>query len=89
MNFWGFHPAIFGHLKEQFAEFLERRGQDVKAEYYIPNAVDRLIAEGKAETYVLPTEDAWFGVTYREDRDGVAAAICDLVDRGAYPKELF
>lgn len=89
MNFWGFHPAIFGQLQAQFLEFLEQRGQDVKAEFYIPSAVDRLIHEGTVETYVLPTEDTWFGVTYREDRDGVVAAVRGLVERGVYPAELF
>ena len=89
MNFWGFHPSIFGHLKEQFAEFLASRGQDPKSEFYIPSVVDRLIGEGKAEARVLPTEDSWFGVTYREDRESVMESIRALVERGDYPQELF
>ena len=68
MNLWGFRPSFFGHLKEQFRRFLEERGQDLKAEFFIPTVVDRLIEEGKIRVKILPTDDTWFGVTYREDK---------------------
>ena len=89
MNFWGFRPGIFAHLEERFARFLALRGQDPKAECYIPAVVDELIREGRATVRVLPTEDRWFGVTYREDKDAVVARIRDLVLAGAYPPALW
>ncbi len=33
MNCWGFTPTIFPVLRAQFAEFLQKSGQDAKAEY--------------------------------------------------------
>ena len=89
MNCWGFTPTLFDGLETQFAEFLASRGGEAKAEFYLPGAVSTMIARREATVRVLPTESAWFGVTYREDKPRVQAAIAELVARGVYPKQLF
>ncbi len=61
----------------------------LKAEFYLPAAVSTMIERGEAGVRVLPTESAWFGVTYREDKPRVEAAIADLVVRGLYPGKLW
>ncbi len=68
MNFWGFTPAFFQPLEEQFIRFLKEKGNELKSECYIPTVVDDLIREGKARCEVLPTTGEWFGVTYPEDK---------------------
>lgn len=88
MNCWGFTPALFGELEARFAAFLAARGTELKSEWYIPFVVDELIREGKADCRVLPTDSAWFGVTYREDRPAVVSAIAALVAVGDYPANL-
>ena len=88
MNCWGFTPPLFDELETRFAKFLAARGQEMKSEWYIPFVVDELIREGKADCRVLPTDSAWFGVTYREDRPAVVAAIAALVAAGEYPANL-
>lgn len=91
MNCWAFSPAIFPMLDDLLREFL----RDVlpaapgKAEFYLPAAVSNLISGGKLRTSVLPVEGDWFGVTYREDRPRVCAAIARLVEAGNYPQKLF
>jgi hypothetical protein len=89
MNCWGFTPALFPALERQFGGFLAAHGGDPKAEFYLPAAVSALIGRGEATVQVLPTAAAWFGVTYREDKPRVEAAIAELVGRGAYPAKLF
>lgn len=89
MNCWGFTPALFAGLDRQFAEFLRERAGDPKAEFYLPAAVSAMIARGEARVRVLPTESTWFGVTYREDKPRVQAAIAALVARALYPPTLF
>ncbi len=89
MNCWGFTPALFAGLDAQWRAFLAGRGNDPKAEFYLPAAVSELIARKEAAVRVLPTESAWFGVTYREDKPRVVAAIAELVRRGRYPAKLF
>jgi len=89
MNLWGFPPTLFGHLHEMFADFLEERGSDARAEFYIPSAINALITSGKARLKVLQTPDSWFGITYRQDQPHVAASIRALVARGDYPSPLW
>ena len=74
----------------------EKRGEGaaspidpLKAEFYLPAAVSEQIARGHATVRVLPTASAWFGVTYREDKPRVTAAIAELVEAGKYPTRLF
>jgi hypothetical protein len=88
MNFWGFTPALFPQLRQAFEEFLRRSGQEEKSECYIPNTVGQLVTAGQARVKLLRTDDAWFGVTYREDRPRVVESIKKLVARGDYPEKL-
>jgi len=89
MNFWGFRPSLFVHLEELFIDFLKKRGQELKSEFYIPFAVDDFIRTGRATVQVLNTPDHWFGVTYREDKEFVVSRIQKLVDSGEYPHSLW
>jgi len=89
MNCWGFTPALFAGLDRQFGAFFAERGGDAKAEFYLPAAVSAMIARSEATVRVLPTESAWFGVTYREDKPRVVAAIAELLRTGKYPAKLF
>ena len=89
LNMWGFTPALFPQLETVFTEFLARQGQDLTSECYIPATVDVLITRGQCEVEVLPTSSRWFGVTYKEDKPGVVAAMADLAASGAYPAPLF
>ena len=89
MNFWGFTPDFFGHLRAAFLEFLQARGQELKSECYVPFVVDSLIQEGKAEVRVLPTSSKWFGVTYPEDKQVVVDSIKALTENGDYPSPLW
>jgi len=89
MNLWGFTPAVFGQLREQFTAFLQTHSGNEKAEFYIPSVVNALIHAGQARCRVLRTKDSWFGVTYRADRPRVIASVRALVARGDYPESLW
>ena len=89
MNSWGFMPEMVGEIEKLFIEFLEARGSELKSEFYLPGVVDSLIRSGKAEIAMRCSKDSWFGVTYKEDRPLVQAALKKLVDSGAYPEKLF
>jgi hypothetical protein len=89
MNFWGFTPTIFGHLRREFSAFLNTHGDNEKAEFLIPTVVNTLVASGQARVKVLRTTDTWLGMTYREDKPRVAASVRDLVARGEYPERLW
>jgi NDP-sugar pyrophosphorylase family protein len=89
MNMWGFTPTIFAQLQQEFRRFLERSGSDAKSESYLPSAVNELVVSHQTRIRVLRTSDAWFGVTYREDRARVVEGITRLIEAGAYPERLW
>jgi len=89
MNCWGFGPELFAALNRQFTEFLAAQGNEPKAEFYLPAAVSTMICRNEATVRVLPTAASWFGVTYREDKPRVIAALAELIAQGAYPSKLF
>lgn len=89
LNCWGFTPTLFTGLDAQLREFLAARGAEPKSEFYLPAVVSMMVARREASVRVLPTESTWFGVTYREDKPRVEAAIAELVRAGKYPAKLF
>ena len=89
MNCWAFPPTLFGHLKGLFAQFLADNTDPLKGEFFLPFAVQDLMDEGVCDVAVLPTAAQWYGVTYREDRAGVVAALKAMHDKGDYPPTLW
>jgi len=75
MNLFGFTAAFWSGLERDLAAFLEGAGGDLKAEFYLPSAVNAQIARGEAVVEVCPTEETWWGVTYPEDRAAVMASL--------------
>lgn len=88
MNCWGFTAAFLPMLDARWRAFLALNGASEKTEFYLPFSVNDLLVSGEARVRVLPTSDSWFGVTYREDKPRVQAAIAALVASGAYPSPL-
>ena len=89
MNMWGLMPSFVDTLRSGFPEFLRNvKEGDIKAEYLLPIIIDGMLKEEKAEVHVLRTEDKWFGVTYREDKDVVREAFAELVKNGVYVSPL-
>jgi UTP-glucose-1-phosphate uridylyltransferase len=91
MNFWGFTPSIFAHLRERFIAFLQSRPsvESADAEFYLPWAVDHLISTGTVRVRVVEGGGPWYGLTYPEDRPHVVDGIAALVRSGAYPESLW
>ncbi|MBR3691680.1 MAG: nucleotidyltransferase [Clostridia bacterium] len=90
MNMWGFTPSLLPELAARFADTL-RRGlaeNPLKCEYFLPSAVSALLSEDKATVRVLSSPDRWYGVTYKEDKPTVVAALKSLRDAGLYPEKL-
>lgn len=83
MNLWGFTPDIFPELEKEFNEFMNTANL-LKDECLIPNTVDKLIKSGKATVKSYSNKDKWYGITYREDKAEVQAAIKELCDKGLY-----
>ena len=89
MNMWGFTPALFNYLHEDFVNFLNDEGKELKSEFLIPTVINNLVQNNQEEVYVLRSNASWFGVTYKEDKPLVITKIQELINSRIYPSPLF
>lgn len=91
MNMWGLTPEFMQVLEDGFKGFFANMGDKdmLKAEYLLPIYIDELLQAGKVSVKVLDTNDKWFGVTYKEDKDYVVKSFAKLIENGVYQKDLF
>ncbi len=91
MNMWGFTESMLVELKQRFGKFLDENLEKnpLKCEYFLPFVVDELLLEGRATVQVLKSMDKWYGVTYKEDKPHVVAALRALKEQGLYPEKLW
>ena len=91
MNLWGFGRSFLDEADRRFAGWLAENlpGNPLKCEYFLPLVVSELIDEGKAAVKILHSTDKWYGVTYREDKPTVVAAIAKKTEEGLYPENLW
>ena len=89
MNMLTFDLSIFPFLEKRMDEFFKEHENNLEScEFLIPMEMERAIEEGK-KVKVLNTTANWYGVTYREDLDGVKEAIGKLIENGEYPNKLW
>lgn len=89
MNFWGFTTAYFSQTEKQFEEFMRDNADQLNAEFYIPYGLNRLIKSQNATCRVYTSNDKWFGVTYKEDKEATIKNINSLIEKGFYPDTLW
>lgn len=91
MNFWGFTQGFMKEMIKGFPAFLENAQNEnpLKAEYFLPYVVDKMITNGDAKVKILPSQDKWYGMTYHEDKASVTAALQSMKDKGLYPEVLW
>ena len=91
MNMWGLTPEFVQILEDGFKEFFANMGDKdiLKAEYLLPIYIDELLQADRVSVKVLDTNDKWFGVTYKEDKDYVVKSFAKLIENGVYQRDLF
>ena len=88
MNLWGFSESFLEELNNRFPVFLEKNiaSNPLKCEYFLPTVAAELVHEKKATVKVLPSQDRWYGVTYKEDKQTVVDAVKRMKKAGIYPE---
>ena len=91
MNIWGFTQPTVSEFWTRLGAFFEKEVplDPLKREFYLPSVVNQQLEEGAARVRVLPCEEVWHGVTYREDLASVKEAICALKAAGVYEERLW
>lgn len=89
MNLWGFTPGYVAEAKAGFVAFLKENlpVNPLKCEYYLPSVVTAALQRGDADVHVLTSPDKWHGITYREDKPELVAALRRMSKDGLYPKD--
>lgn len=88
VNMWGFTADFMDALTSQFEGFLSEPSNREK-EFYLPSAVKQSMDKKLCTVKVLDTDEKWYGVTYRDDRAGVTAALDEMKRQGQYPRRLW
>ena len=83
MNFWCYPLEFIDILRNGFPEFQKKIIDQNKDEYLLPIIADKMIKEGCNYT-VIPTDDKWFGVTYKEDKTKVMESFKRMIEDGVY-----
>lgn len=91
MNMWGFTNSILRELNNRFKSFLDEnlKNNPLKAEFFLPSVVGDILKEEKGNVQVLKSQDKWYGVTYKEDKERVVNAIAKFKKDGLYPERLW
>jgi dTDP-glucose pyrophosphorylase len=89
MNLWGFKPSSFKYLEKEFDIFINKYGSELKSELDIPTSMDKFVKNGELKIKVLPTDEKWFGVTYKEDKPFVVESLKRMVGAGIYPQSIY
>lgn len=91
MNMWGLTLDFLQVLEQGFAEFFEKEvpTNPLKAEYLIPTFIGELLSQNKISVKVLKTNDAWYGMTYKEDVPAVKESFARMLAEGIYRADLF
>lgn len=90
MNLLGFPKEFLNHLEEELITFLkENQGNLETKEFLIPDVVGKLLEENKVKVELLETNENWYGVTYKEDKQIVVGAINRMIKDGIYQENLW
>ena len=90
MNMFCFRSDLFSYLEDNFGKFFEDNKDDLsKCEYLLPDLVEKSIKSGRNKVKMIPTTSVWYGMTYKEDLEGVKKSIQKMIDDGVYSSNLW
>ena len=89
MSFYALRPAVFGHLREIYDDFVKNLNNDPARECPLSDNLGQLIRDGKIKMRAIETQERWAGFTYPADKAAVEGVINDHVAAGVYPAPLW
>ena len=89
MNFFGFTPKAFEYMTEYFDRFMAENASQPKTEVLLPNCAGEMVKKGIGTLKVFSTNEKWFGMTYKEDRETVKQNLALKTQQGVYPQRLW
>ena len=85
-----FTPELLDIMDAGFVDFLKSIPEgNIKAEYLLPTLIGGMLQDGDCTVKVLETQDTWFGVTYKEDKEAVVDSFKQLISDEVYQEDLY
>ncbi len=78
MNLWAFPHRLFDALADGWDRFHADHGDEERSEFLLPTVVHDLRAAGELSVGVVPTDEAWVGVTNPDDLDVARRRIAEM-----------
>ena len=90
MNMWATFPAFINLCDQYFNKYLEKNKENLeKAEYVLPEMIAEFLEEDIAEITILPTNDKWIGITYKEDLAPAQEEFKKMLENKNYPANIW
>lgn len=90
MNVWASFPEFVEISEKYFEKYLEKNKDDLmSAEYILADMVEELLEDKKAKVKVIPTDDEWIGITYKEDLKPAQEEFEKMFEKGIYSPNLW
>ncbi|MBS4888979.1 MAG: nucleotidyltransferase [Anaerococcus vaginalis] len=90
MNLWASFPEFIDMSEDYFIKYLEKNKENLDScEYVLPEMIGELIKENKADITILPTNDKWIGITYKEDLVPAQKSFQKMFNQGLYPDNIW
>ena len=90
MNLWASFPEFIDMSEDYFIKYLEKNKENLDScEYVLPEMIGERIKENKADVTILPTNDKWIGITYKEDLVPAQKSFQKMFDQGLYPDNIW
>ena len=90
VNMFAFKNYFFTYLEEYFKKYFMNDDEYIlNNEALLPELIKEKLDENKIELQNLISSGSWFGMTYKEDLDGLKMNINKLIMKGEYPSKLW
>lgn len=90
MNMWATYPEFIDLCQEYFKKYLEKNKNNLeKAEYVLPEMIEELLKDDKAEITIMPTSDKWIGITYKKDLEPAQEEFRKMFENKIYPANIW
>ncbi|MFO3715486.1 sugar phosphate nucleotidyltransferase [Anaerococcus cruorum] len=90
MNMWATFPEFIDLCEKYFNKYLEKNKENLEtAEYVLPEMIAKMLEEEKADVTILPTNDKWIGITYKEDLTKAQEEFKKMLDNKDYPENIW
>ncbi|MDU2598973.1 NDP-sugar synthase [Anaerococcus sp.] len=90
MNMWATFPKFIDLCQEYFEKYLEKNKNNLEeAEYVLPEMIGEFLQEDIAQITILPTNDKWIGITYKEDLEPAQEEFKKMLINKEYPENIW